>query len=234
MSMTTTTDAHGAAVAGRSERLDFRRPLAGAARGRRVLVSTFVTMDGYMVGPDEDVSWVIRGFDPEMQDDIARTMHSDSDVFLFGRVTYEIFAAYWPTAIPYDDGDEISPADGKEDPRIIRALDELPKVVISSTIGAPAWRNTRVIRDGLTDEVANLRAESGKAINVQGSASVVQALVRADLVDEYHLYLHPVLLGNGKRLFADGVTRQDLELVDVKRYANGVLRLVHRRAEGSA
>ena len=70
--------------------------------GRRVVASTFVTLDGYMVGPDEDMSWAIEGFDPQMQADIAEHMSSGADVFVFGRVTYEIFAAYWPSAVPYD------------------------------------------------------------------------------------------------------------------------------------
>src|SRR5687768_9726737 len=92
--------------------------------GRRVVASTFVTLDGYMVGPDEDISWVIDGFDAEMQEDIADAMSREADVFVFGRVTYEIFAAYWPNAVPYDEGDALSPSEGKEDPRIIRALNE--------------------------------------------------------------------------------------------------------------
>jgi hypothetical protein len=84
--------------------------------GRPVVASTFVTLDGYMVGPDEDISWVAAGFDREMQADIAEDMSEKSDVFMFGRVTYEIFAAYWPSAVPYEEGDELSPAAGKEDP----------------------------------------------------------------------------------------------------------------------
>ena len=188
----------------------------------RITVSTFLTLDGIMVGPDEDVSWVIEGFDREMAEDVALDMSRDSEAFLLGRVTYEIFAAYWPHAIPYDEADALAPAAGKEDPRIIKALNEYPKYVFSTTLPEQEWNNTRVLRGGLEDEVRRLRAQPGRAVNIQGSASIVQALTRADLIDEYHLYVHPVLLGDGKPLFAPGA-RHDLELADVKRYASGVI-----------
>ena len=203
---------------------------AGASRdgGRQVVAQTFVTLDGYMVGPDEDISWVIAGFDPEMADDIAAHM-SDAELFLLGRVTYEIFAAYWPHAVPYEDGDPIDPAGGKEDPRIIRALNDSPKVVFSTTLAEAGWDNARVVAGGLGDEVRSLKAQPGGPINVQGSASIVQALARADLIDEYRLYVHPVLLGDGKRLFANGLDRQDLALAGIKPYANGVVATTYRR-----
>ena len=75
-------------------------------------------------------------------------MSRDSDVFVLGRVTYEIFVAYWPHAVPYDEGDEMNPAAGKEDPRVIRALNDFPKLVFSTTLGRSEWNNTRVVRRG--------------------------------------------------------------------------------------
>jgi dihydrofolate reductase len=205
--------------------------MAEQTGGRRVIASTFVTLDGYMVGPDEDISWVIDGFDAEMADDVAEAMSREADVFVFGRVTYEIFAAYWPTAAPYDEGDELSPAEGKEDPRIIRALNESTKLVFSRTLEGSDWHNTRVVREGLEDEIRSLKRQPGKGINIQGSASIVQALGRADLIDEYRLYVHPVLLGAGTPLFAGTPGRQDFELADVKRYANGVVAMTYTRKE---
>jgi dihydrofolate reductase len=145
-----------------------------------------------------------------------------------------MFAAYWPTALPYASGDSLKPAAGREDPRIIRALNELPKLVISTTLPTPSWKNTRVIRDGLEREVQALKQHPGKAINVQGSARVVQALARADLVDEYRFYLHPVLLGQGKPLFKPGMSRHDFQLAGSKAYANGVLALLYRRKRAAA
>jgi dihydrofolate reductase len=200
---------------------------------RPVTVTTFVTLDGYMVGPDEDISWVIAGFDPQMQADIAESMGSQVGTFVFGRVTYLMFAAYWPNALPYEEGDQLKPAEGREDPRIIRGLNDTPKVVFSRSLGTPTWKNTRVVREGLEEEIRRLKREPGKAINVQGSASIVQALERADLIDEYLLYVHPVLLGAGKPLFATGVKRQDLALRRSKLYPNGVVAMTYRRKRGA-
>ena len=148
-------------------------------------------------------------------------------------MTYDIFAAYWPHALPYDAGDELKPAEGREDRRIIRALNERPKVLVSTTVMEPKWANTRVIAGGLEDEVRRLKREPGKAMLVQGSASIVHALGRADLVDEYRLYVHPVLLGEGKSLFPPGQARQDLTLTGLTRYANGVLATTYQRTNGA-
>jgi dihydrofolate reductase len=196
---------------------------------RKVVASHFITLDGFIVGPDEDVSWVIDGFDAAMQDDIAQTMSESFDLYVFGRVTYDIFAPYWPHAVPYEPGDERSVSAGKEDARIIRALNDTPKLVFSTTLEKPEWQNTRVLRGGVEDEIRRLKSEPGKSIQVQGSTTIVHALQRADLIDEYNLFVHPVVLGDGKRLFADGATRQNLELTAMKTYANGVISTTYSR-----
>jgi dihydrofolate reductase len=200
---------------------------------RRVVVAEFVTLDGYMIGPDEDISWVSEGFDPQMAEDVAVDISTTYDLFVFGRVTYEIFVPYWPHAVPYDEGDALNPSEGKEDPRIIRALNELPKVVFSTTLAEADWANTRVVAGGVEDEIRRLKKEPGRAIGIQGSASVVHALARADLVDEYHLYQHPVLLGDGKLLFPAGHGRQNLDLTRLTRYDNGVVALTYERKDGA-
>lgn len=201
--------------------------------GRCVVVTEFVTLDGIMVGPDEDMSWVAIGFDRQMQDDLAEDIGRTFDLFVFGRVTYDIFAAYWPHAIPYDEGDALHPAEGKEDPRIISALNERPKLVFSTTLEEPKWHNTRVVRGGIEDEIRRLKQEPGGPMAIQGSASIVEALARADLVDEYRLYVHPVLLGDGKRLFLGGQDRQEFELTKLTRYANGVIATTYTRKDGA-
>ena len=141
------------------------------AKGRRVVVSEFISLDGYIVGPDEDMSWVIDGFDPRMQEDVARDIGGSYDLFVFGRVTYGIFADYWPHAQPYDDGDMLDPAGGREDPRIIRALNEEAKVVVSTTLRDPAWSGTRVVRGGHAGAVRPRTGEPGWALLGTGRAS---------------------------------------------------------------
>lgn len=196
---------------------------------RRIVASAFVTLDGYMVGLDEDISWVSDNFDPEMAEDIAVFMSEQVDQFVFGRVTYEIFAAYWPHAVPYDEGDALRPAEGKEDPRIIHALNERPKLVFSTTLNESDWKDTRVADHGLEEEINRLKQEPGKAVSIQGSASIVAALQRADLIDEYQLKIHPVVLGDGKPFFPTGTSRRDFELTQLKPYANGVISTTYRR-----
>jgi hypothetical protein len=98
----------------------------GESGGRRVVVTELVTLDGYMVGPEEDMSWVAVGFDPQMAEDLARDLSETYDLSVFGRVTYDISAAYWPYAVAYEEGDALAPAEGGEDPRIISALDDRP------------------------------------------------------------------------------------------------------------
>lgn len=110
--------------------------------------------------------------------------------------------------VPYDEGDELNPTDGKEDTRIIRAHNDFPK---------------------LEDEIRTLKKQPGKAVSIQGSANIVQALARADLIDEYRLCVHPVLLRDGKRLFATADNCQDFELAGIKPYANGVVAMSYRR-----
>jgi dihydrofolate reductase len=198
-----------------------------------VVAHTFATLDGYMVGPNEDMSWASQDFDREMARDIREAMSEKAGIFLFGRVTYEIFHSYWPHAVPYADGEELRPAEGREDPALIHALNAFPKLVVSRTLQHADWGPSRVVGEGFEDEIRALKREPGKDISIQGSASIVQALTRADLIDEYILYVHPVLLGAGKPLFPSGTERHDLGLVRSKAYANGVLALTYRRKSAS-
>src|SRR5918998_3982533 len=113
---------------------------------RKVVVPEFITLDGFIVGPDEDVNWVIEGFDAQMHEDMAAEMEEAYDTYVVGRITYEIFAPYWPNAVPYEPGEERTISAGKEDPRIIRSLNESAKVVFSRTLEKADWNNTRLLR----------------------------------------------------------------------------------------
>ena len=202
---------------------------AGSA-GRPVVASSLVTLDGYTVGPDEDMSWVIAGFDPEMQADIAEHMGSTSDAFIFGRVTYEIFAAVLADRGSLRAGRCTETCRGtREPPHHPRAQRLSQDRVLPNVWDAPHGTTRTWSAKGWKTDIRRLKTLPGKAINIQGSASIVQALARADLIDEYLLYVHPVLLGSGKPLFAAGVNRQDFERVHLKSYANGVVALRYRR-----
>jgi dihydrofolate reductase len=194
------------------------------------VVPEFITLDGFIVGPDEDVSWVIEGFDAQMHADLAEAM-ADYDTYVFGRITYEIFAPYWPNAVPYEPDEARSISAGKEDPRIIRSLNESAKVVFSRTLGKAEWNNTRLLRGGVEDEIRRLKSEPGKGICLQGSASIAQQLAEADLVDEYDLFIHPILLGGGTPLFTQPMHRHKFRLTHSKTYANGVIHAIYARTD---
>ena len=150
---------------------------------------------------------------------------------MLGRVTYEIFAALLAARrSPTTTGDALDPAGGKEDPRIIRRAQRLPQVrVLDHAAGSRSGSTRASLAAGSRTRSGGCSEQPGKDVNIQGSASIVQALQRADLIDEYHLYVHPVLLGDGKPLFADSA-RQNLELTALKRYANGACSATHYAA----
>ncbi len=192
---------------------------------RKIIVSEFLTLDGVMQapgGPDEDRS---RGFEhggwqePYFDDIDAKVVIqglTEAGAFLLGRRTYENFAAYWPTA---PEG-----AQAFADP-----LNSLPKVVVSKTLREPlAWNNSTLIAGDVANEITDLKRQPGNDIRVICSGELVQTLMKHDLVDEYHLMIHPLVLGSGKRLFREGGSKQTLKLLDFKTTSKGVIILKYK------
>ena len=141
---------------------------------------------------------------------------SSSDALLLGRVTYEGFAAAWPS----------------REGEFADKFNTMPKYVVSSTLGEPSWKNSTVIKDDVAGEVAKLKAQEGGDILVNGSGQLVKALMEHNLVDEYRLMVFPVVLGSGKRLFADGVGKTQLRLAEVTPVGpDGVVILIYRPAD---
>jgi dihydrofolate reductase len=137
-----------------------------------------------------------------------------SDAQLLGRVTYEGFAQAWPTMEAGEFGEK---------------MNGMPKFVVSQTLESPEWNNTTVLTGDLTEEVGKLKEQFAGDILVAGSAQLVQALLANDLVDELHLMVFPILLGAGKRLFADGAETTSLKLAELKQTGE-VVTLTLRRA----
>lgn len=193
----------------------------------KVIVSEFVTLDGVMQAPglpDEDRSggfehggWWMSYSDDTAGSAITQAMEVTGGLLL-GRRTYEIFAGYWPSA----------PAN---DP-LAETINGLPKYVVSATLKEPLeWNNSRLIKGDIPEEVAKLKQEPGKDLQVIGSGDLVQTLMKHDLVDEYRLMINPLVLGSGKRLFKDGSARTSLRLVDSKTSSTGVLIVTYQPAE---
>lgn len=193
---------------------------------RNIIVTEFLSLDGVMQapgGPDEDRR---GGFEhggwhmPYGDDDLAAAafkMMDDSDGFLLGRRTYEIFASYWPSA--------------PEDNPFTERMNRLDKYVVSATLDEVEWTNSTLLEGDAAEAVAELKAQPGKDLQVLGSGDLVRTLMQHDLVDEYNLMIDPVVLGNGKRLFGDGVPPTALELVDGETTETGTAILTYRPDE---
>jgi dihydrofolate reductase len=179
----------------------------------KVIVSEFVSLDGVMEAPDQ---WHFPFFNEEAEKYKLDELFA-SDALLLGRVTYEGFAAAWPSVT-----DEQGFAD---------KMNSLPKYVVSTTLEEPLeWNNSRLIKGNIAEEVSRLKQQPGQDITVHGSADLVHTLMQHDLIDEYRLMVHPVVVGNGKRLFRDGSDTTVLRLVETKTFSTGVVVLFYQPA----
>jgi dihydrofolate reductase len=191
----------------------------------KLVVSEFITVDGIIGDPGgsegtEHGGWSFRYPAPEGQQFKLDELR-DSDVQLLGRVTYEGFAAAWPAM------EESTGEFGQK-------MNAMPKVVVSATLTDPAWNNTTIISGSLAEEVARLKRRYDGDILVAGSATLVRSLAEHNLVDEYRLMVHPVVLGAGKRLFPDGFPMTGLQLAESRTVGPDVLLLTYRPATSTA
>jgi dihydrofolate reductase len=188
---------------------------------RILAVNTFMSLDGVMQapgGPDEDPTggfelggWGASYFDDEMLGQVAESAPYE---LLLGRGTYEIFAAHWP----YDEGP------------IADRLNGTRKHVASTTLDRVDWNNSTLIRGDVADYVRTLKSQDGPEIQVHGSPGLIQTLLEHDLIDEYRLWIFPVVIGTGKRFFGDGTIPAGLKLVDSKVSKTGVTINTYQRA----
>jgi dihydrofolate reductase len=178
------------------------------------LISHFlISLDGVVESPDK---WSFPYFDEDMGAEVAK-VPSEMDAFLMGRVQYDEWSQYWPPRT----GDDAGFAD---------FINNVPKYVVSTTLGQADWSNTTVIRGDLEEEIGRLKDQPGRAIGMSGSATLVRSLFKAGLVDELRLSVVPIVVASGQRLF-DGLTgRIPLRLVDSKITSSGIANLAYRPA----
>lgn len=191
----------------------------------KVVAIEHVTLDGVMQGPgrpDEDRrdgfeygGWSVPGQDPAMFE-VQRAHMSGGWALLVGRVTYEMLAGFWPK----------QPANPITD-----SLNSVRKYVASATLTEPLpWQNSTLLEGDAADAVAKLKEDRDETLVIFGSGGLVQSLARRDLVDEYVLMIHPVVLGQGRRLFPDGSPRSTLSLADSVITPTGVILATYRPA----
>ena len=184
---------------------------------REVILMMSVSLDGFIEGPERELDWHM--VDDELHSHFNSQL-SAMGAFLHGRVTYQLMAEFWPTA----DRDPSSTGPMVEFARIWR---DMPKVVFSRTLEGADW-NTTVVRDVVADDVMALKAQSGGDLAL-GGADLAASFMRLDLIDEYRLYVHPVVIGQGKPLFQPSNVRIDLRLAETRTFGNGVVLLRYRR-----
>ena len=179
-----------------------------------------VSLDGFFEGPNRELDWQL--VDDELHEHFNEVLGA-MGAFLSGRVTYELMAEFWPTA----DEDPTSTKPMVEFARIWR---EMPKIVYSTKLDHADW-NTTVVRDVVPLDVLKLKEQPGGDLAL-GGADLAAAFMRYDLIDEYRLYVHPVLIGRGKRLFEPTDAKVDLRLAETRSFGSGVVLLRYERQHG--
>ncbi len=174
----------------------------------KLVVFNFITLNGFFKGPDGDISWHRHGGE---ESEYAEEGAQSGSTILFGRVTYEMMASYWPTAEAK-----------KNDPVVAEGMSKSEKIVFSKTLKKAEWENTRIVKDNMANEVKKLK-KTGKDMIILGSGTIVTQLADEGLIDEYQLMIDPVVIGEGTP-FCRGIRHQlDLELTKTKTFKSGVV-----------
>lgn len=184
---------------------------------RKIIFQMMISLDGYFEGPGRELDW--HTVDDEFNE-YAIDLLNSVDLLVFGRVTYELMAGYWP-----------SPAALADDPVIAGKMNSLPKVVVSRTLDAAEWSNTTLIKENAGEEIARIKQKPGKDIAIFGSSDLSVSLIQFGLIDEFRIIVNPIVLGGGKPLFKGIRNRLKLELVKTRTFGSGNVMLYYRQAD---
>lgn len=182
----------------------------------RLTAFNFITLNGFFKGPGEDISWHRHGAE---ENEYAITAMQAGNTLLFGRVTYEMMAGYWPTPFAIESA-----------PEVAAGMNGADKIVCSRTLQKADWGNVRLIRDNVGEEIRKIKETSAKDITLLGSGNLLTQLAELGLVDEYQVMIDPVVLGEGTPLF-QGIARPlDLVLTASRSFRSGVVLQTYRPA----
>jgi len=186
---------------------------------RKLVVFNHVSLDGYFVDSTGSMSWAKAGTkDAEWNAFVAENAKGDSPL-LFGRVTYELMASFWPT-----------PMADQHDPVVAERMNKLPKVVFSKTLDKASWSNTRLVKGDMVAEIRKMKKEPGEDMVILGSGSIVSQLAQEGLIDAYQVVVNPIVLGKGRTMF-DGVKEKlNLKLTKTRVFGNGNVFLCYEPA----
>jgi dihydrofolate reductase len=191
---------------------------------RKVILSNMVTLDGFFEGPNKELDWHI--VDEEFNQ-YAIDLLSNVDALLFGRVTYQLMADYWPAAAT-------NPSTPKSDLEIADKMNNLPKIVFSKTLQEVKWNNSRLVKENIAEEISKMKTQPGKDMVIFGSGSIVSTFMQLGLIDEYRIIVNPVVLGNGNPLFKGINDKQNLKLLNTRVFDSGIVILFYEPAQASS
>jgi dihydrofolate reductase len=177
---------------------------------RKLIVFNMVSLDGYFVDAKGDMSWAHKN-DEEWNTFVGGNA-SGNGMLLFGRVTYEMMASYWP-----------SPMALQNSPVVAKGMNEMPKIVFSRTLDSAAWNNTKLLKGDLAAEVRKLKNEAGPDMVILGSGNIISQLAQHNLIDEYQLAVSPIVLGKGRTLFEGLTDKLKLNLTKSRTFGNGTV-----------
>jgi dihydrofolate reductase len=185
-------------------------------RMRKLSTFTFITLDGYYKGQNEEINWHKHG--PEEGEFSAENLET-GNILLFGRITYEMMASFWPTPMAYETF-----------PIVAEGMTKAEKIVFSHTLEKADWENTRIVKDNMIEEVKKLKQYGENDLTLLGSGSILTQLAEANLVDEYQIMIDPVAIGTGTSLFKNINRQLDLKLVSTRTFKSGVVLLRYQPA----
>lgn len=183
---------------------------------RKLIMWNLMTLDGYVEGPNRDISWHEDVWGEELEQ-FSNEQGRAAGALLFGRITYELMASYWPTA-------------KGESAETAGFMNRLPKIVVSRSLEKAEWNNTRLIRENAPEEIAMLKREPGKDIFLFGSAELAASLIPHGLIDEFRIGVTPLVLGDGSPLFKASPERLKLQLLETRPLNSGAVLLFYRPA----
>jgi dihydrofolate reductase len=183
---------------------------------RKLIVFNNVSLDGYFTGANNDLSWSKPpNNDPELFEFVKENVLKDG-ILVFGRVTYEMMASYWPT-----------PDAIKNDPIVAEGMNKRKKIVFSRKLQAAEWSNTTLVKGDAVSEIRKMKAEPGEDMAILGSGSIVSQLAQAGLIDEYQMLVNPIVLGEGRTMFEGVKKNLNLKLTSTRAFKNGFVLLCY-------
>lgn len=177
---------------------------------RKLIVFNHVSLDGYFVDKHGDMSWAKADHQDAEWNVFVADNASSGGVLVFGRITYELMAGFWPTPFAIESM-----------PAVAEGMNRMPKVVFSRTLDQATWNNTKLVKGDMAAEIRKMKKESGDGMAIMGSGSIVSQLTQEGLIDEYQVVVNPIVLGKGRTMF-DGVKEKvDLKLTKTRAFGNG-------------